>query len=330
MTWRERRIVTILATILLVLVAALLIVLGIRFREWRADREGADPSDGGAAPASGAYTSLTYDNGTATLSFSQDEAGAWYWTADESFPLEDTVILEILDLLSSWKPQQTLTDEAALENSGLDEPSASLTASTADGTSTTVLFGKTTTDGTSYYVRLNGDESTVYIIADTLYQLMSTSIYDMCRLPELPALTETQIRSVTIEGAGENPISVVLTAQQTDDTVTWRSGGANVTDDPTVRSLLEDLTALSFSRCVDYNPSDEAVTICGLDQPEAAVRLNYLTDSGTEAELVLSVGDRLPDRSGRYAQLEDDTTIYLLETALLDPLMRVAASGREG
>lgn len=49
MTWRERRIVTILATILLVLVAALLIVLGIRFREWRADREGADPSDGGAA-----------------------------------------------------------------------------------------------------------------------------------------------------------------------------------------------------------------------------------------------------------------------------------------
>ena len=330
MTWRERRIVTILATILLVLVAALLIVLGIRFREWRADREGADPSDGGAAPASGAYTSLTYDNGTATLSFSQDEAGAWYWTADESFPLEDTVILEILDLLSSWKPQQTLTDEAALENSGLDEPSASLTASTADGTSTTVLFGKTTTDGTSYYVRLNGDESTVYIIADTLYQLMSTSIYDMCRLPELSALTETQIRSVTIEGAGENPISVVLTAQQTDDTVTWRSGGANVTDDPTVRSLLEDLTALSFSRCVDYNPSDEAVTICGLDQPEAAVRLNYLTDSGTEAELVLSVGDRLPDQSGRYAQLEDDTTIYLLETALLDPLMRVAASGLEG
>ena len=303
MTWRERRIVTILATILLVLVAALLIVLGIRFREWRADREGADPSDGGAAPASGAYTSLTYDNGTATLSFSQDEAGAWYWTADESFPLEDTVILEILDLRSSWKPQQTLTDEAALENSGLDEPSASLTASTADGTSTTVLFGKSNTDGTSYNVRLNRDASTVYIIADTLYQLMSTSIYDMCRLPELPALTETQIRSVTIEGAGENPISVVLTAQQTDDTVTWRSGGANVTDDPTVRSLLEDLTALSFSRCVDYNPSDEAVTICGLDQPEAAVRLNYLTDSGTEAELVLSVGDRL---------------------------MRVAASGLEG
>ena len=193
-----------------------------------------------------------------------------------------------------------------------------------------MLFGKTTTDGTSYYVRLNGDESTVYIIADTLYQLMSTSIYDMCRLPELPALTETQIRSVTIEGAGENPISVVLTTQQTDDTVTWRSGGANVTDDPTVRSLLEDLTALSFSRCVDYNPSDEAVTICGLDQPEAAVRWNYLTDSGTEAELVLSGGDRLPDRSGRYAQLEDDTTIYLLETALLDPLMRVAASGLEG
>ena len=43
MTWKERRIVTILTTIVLVLAAALLIVLGIRFREWRAAQQ-ADPA----------------------------------------------------------------------------------------------------------------------------------------------------------------------------------------------------------------------------------------------------------------------------------------------
>ena len=39
MTWQEKRVVTILSTILLILSAALLIVLGIRYRENRVDPE---------------------------------------------------------------------------------------------------------------------------------------------------------------------------------------------------------------------------------------------------------------------------------------------------
>ena len=90
MTWRERRIVTILTAIALVLAAALLIVLGIRFRQWRAASEsgaavGADGTGTAADPA--AYTALTYENGSTTLSFARDEAGQWAWTADGDFPL---------------------------------------------------------------------------------------------------------------------------------------------------------------------------------------------------------------------------------------------------
>lgn len=331
MTWRERRIVTILTAIVLILAAALLIVLGIRFRQWRAASEsGTAVSSTAAAVDPAAYTALTYENGSTTLSFTRDEAGQWVWTADETFPLDDTVIQEILSLLVNWDPQQTLTDEEALAGSGLDEPTASLTASTADGTATTVLFGRATTDGNSYYTRLNGDESTAYIIAGTLYQLMNTPIYDMCRLPELPALAEADISSITIQGAAPEEgeaLTVVLTAQASGETVSWRSDGSNVTENDTVRALLEDLTALSFARCVDYNPSEEAVTICGLDAPEAMVEIAYTTESGEEASLTLTVGTRLPDRSGRYTRMDGDSTIYLVETALLDPLMRVASSG---
>ena len=332
MTWRERRIVTILTAIVLILAAALLIVLGIRFRQWRAaqDTAGGAELSAGTAADSAAYTSLTYENGNATLSFAQGEDGGWTWTADESFPLDDSVIREILDLLVSWNPQQTLTDDKALEASGLDEPTASLTAATADGTVTTVLFGRATTDGNSDYVRLNGDEGTVYIVAGTLRELMDTPIYDMCRLPELPALEEADMESITIRGAAPEegePLSVVLTAQVSDGTVSWRSDGANVTRNGTVRALLEDLTALSLARCVDYNPSEEAVAICGLDAPEATVEMVYLSGSGEERTLTLTVGERLPDRSGRYTRMDGDSTIYLLETDQLDPLMRVAASG---
>jgi hypothetical protein len=47
---------------------------------------------------------------------------------------------------------------------------------------------------------MNGDESTVYIVADTLVKLMQTPIYDMCALPELPDLSELNLRAITIQG----------------------------------------------------------------------------------------------------------------------------------
>ena len=71
------------------------------------------------------------------------------------------------------------------------------------------------------------------------------------------------------------------------------------------------------------DPSDRQETV----SPEATVEIAYTTESGEAASLTLTVGTRLPDRSGRYTRMDGDSTIYLVETALLDPLMRVASSG---
>jgi len=62
MTWRERRLITILSTILLILVAAVLVVLGIRYRESRAAAEEGgmiDPSTNTVVDHN-AYTGLFY------------------------------------------------------------------------------------------------------------------------------------------------------------------------------------------------------------------------------------------------------------------------------
>lgn len=337
MTWQERRTVTILSTILAILCAALLIVLGIRYQEGRDLPDGDEPAVPGAVTDPSAFTSLSYENGSATLSFSLTEEGQWVWDADTDFPLDPAAVTSILELLAAWKPQQTITDSAALEGCGMDSPTATLTAGTARGGTVTMLLGKATTDGASYYMRYNGDESTAYIIDGELYRLLCVPIYDMCQLPELPQLPESVIQSVTIRGAapaeGGQAVTTVLTAQRADGedaATTWRSGGANVTDDETVRALLSDLAALSFERCVDYRPSGEAASICGFDAPAAELKVEYVTDAGTEQTLELTIGNRLPDGSGRYTRLGEDPTIYLLPTDALDPLMRVSASGLEG
>ena len=66
MTWKERRTVSMLLTIIAVLFAALLIVFGMRYREGReealagADGLAAGLSDGGVAIDPGDYTALSY------------------------------------------------------------------------------------------------------------------------------------------------------------------------------------------------------------------------------------------------------------------------------
>lgn len=331
--WRQRRTITILSAVLLVLLAAVLIVLGIRYREGRQAEEGEDVPAAASAAAAG-YSALTYSNGSATLSFSAAEDGSWTWDNDPAFPLRQETIHSILALLMNWRPQQTLAAEEDLSAYGLDEPAGSLTLTWTDGSARTLTFGKTTTDGTSRYVMDQGDPATVYIIADTLFTQMGVPIYDMCDVPVLPLLEEESIRSILIRGPEHEDgtpalITILTTARRAgeDGPVTWLQGSENVTDNEVLRALLEDLRALVLTKCVDYDPSDGALEICGFTVPAAAVTVNYTSSTGTDETLSLTIGAQVLDGSGRYVRLGDSTTIYSLPTAALDPLMRLAANG---
>ena len=59
-------------------------------------------------------------------------------------------------------------------------------------------------------------------------------------------------------------------------------------------------------------------------------RQGWAARKGAQQALRITVGERLPDGSGRYIRLGDDTTLFFLSTELLDPLMRIAAEGLEG
>lgn len=329
MTWKERRLITVLSVILAILSAALLIVLGIRYRQPRdAVQDPAAQAVQAAQAAGSTYASLSVYSGSATLSFSIQEDGTWVWDDDTEFPLDDSTIESMMELLSDLTPQQVLSDPESLESYELDAPSASISAVKVDQSTVSVTFGKATTDGTSRYAMMNDDASTIYIFADTLYQALQTPIYDMMTLPELPELPESSISSISIQGPGEDAQPLLLAAQHTDDgATTWLSGGEDVTDNASVQALLEDLGQMQIARCVDYRPSDEAASICGFDAPDALVQVTYTPEDGSESVWTLTVGTTEPGGTGRYARIGADTTIYLLETALLDPLMRIAAGG---
>lgn len=363
MTWKERRTISMLLTVMAVLFAALLIVFGIRYREHREealagkDGGGAALSDSAALADPGAYHALLYKNGSVTLSFELDEKGKWIWADGPDFPLDDATVTSILEALASLKFQQVLAATESLEEYGLDNPAATLTASTLSGASQTLSFGKTTTDGDSYYMMMNGNDSTVYIVADTLVRLMRIPIYDMCVLPELPDLSELNLRAVTIQGAapaaepeggdgGENGEAaadlpqtraperptVSLNARRSNgdgQPALWFSGNDNVTSTALLQDLLYDLRTMAMAKCVDYYPSGDALEICGFQNPDAILKVEY-ANAGTDETFIMEVGTRMPDESGRYVRLGEDGPVYALPTGSADAIMTISAAGMRG
>jgi len=177
-----------------------------------------------------------------------------------------------------------------------------------------------------------------------LLEPMSVPIYDMMVLPQVPAMDAGRIDFIRVYGQttedGSFATYTILTAQRpqaaegetlTADDVTWRSNGANVTDDPTVRALLGNLTTLTIDKCLDYNPSADAVTHCGFDAPAAILEVDFRSEGGAEQTLKLTIGNELPDGSGRYVRYGDeDPTLYRLADATLEALLSIAAEGLEG
>lgn len=334
MDWRQRRTITGLFAVLMILFAAVLIVLGIRYRESRQDADEPGSSGGAVAQAQSGPVAITYSNGSATLSFSVGEDGEWFWTNDPAFPLKPNTINTILALLEAWAPQQTLAAGEDLGAYGLSEPAGALSVTAADGSVRTLSFGKPAADESSRYVLDTADPATVYIIAGTLFSYMSVPIYDMMELPVLPLLEEASIRSILIRGPGgedetPGPVTLLTARAAEDGSVTWLRGGENVTANGSVRALLEDVRNLEVVRCVDYNPSGEAASICGFDVPAASMTVNYTTPTGVEESLAVTVGGTALDGANRYVRLDGGSTIYAMSLDMLDPLMGIASSGLE-
>ena len=311
----------------------------------KAEAEAASSAENTVTDTSVKYTALTYSNGTATLSFALNEDGAWYWADDPEFPLNENDIIKIINTITGLKPQQTITGADALEDYGLDAPSMTLTAAPAQGDSLTLYLGNQVTgDSGSYYMYIDGDETTVYVVENTLANELSQGIYDMMQLPDLPVISEEKLTSVSVQGAAETFLTAGTQTVETqpaassssgassgagsaETTVTWSSGGTDVTGNETVQSLISAVRTLSIDKCVDYKPSAEAVSLCGFDAPAAAVTVIYRDDTDAEQTLTLTVGAAASDGASRYVRINDDSTVYAMSADSLSAVLTVAAGG---
>ena len=280
------------------------------------------PKEADAAAAQAALppegiTALVLSDDTQVLRFRRD-GDIWYWQDDEAFPLDQAgmpALLEAAAAMTASTPVQAGDD---LSEYGLDDAKTSLSV-TADGETLTFTRGDQAASG-DWYLRCTED-GTVRTVSDNtvkVFQLLDGSIYDMAVLPTLPAITMDTLHTAAITGSGDVQINLRVV-----DGVR-KVGSRDVTAE--TEALMDELSRLTVTACVDYDPAEGAAAVCGLDAPEAVLTLTYANAVGTEETLTVTVGLPIGD-GGRYVTLGGDATIYRMEETSLVQLLTLAETG---
>lgn len=259
-------------------------------------------------------TALELCDGEVTLRFARTD-DTWHWVDDGTFPLDQNAAAALLALPSSLAAAEPVQDQGELSGYGLETPRRYVTA-TADGADSTIYVGSQTSDGHWYVLTPDG---VVRLAAQADGEALSRSIYDMAVLPELPAITEENLISLTLTGAEGKQVTFSV-----DESGVRKSGARDVTEK--TASLVDELGKLAVTACVDYDPADGAAAVCGLDVPEAILAVNYVNAHGGDGALTLTVGGSTGD-GGRYVTLNGDATIYRMEETGLAQVLTLAALG---
>lgn len=259
-------------------------------------------------------TALELCDGEVTLRFARTD-DTWHWVDDGTFPLDQDAVAALLALPSSLAAAEPVQGQGELSGYGLETPKKYVTA-TADGADSTIYVGSQTSDGHWYVLTPDG---VVRLAAQADGEALSRSIYDMAVLPELPAITEENLISLTLTGAEGKQVTFSV-----DESGVRRSGARDVTEK--TASLVDELGKLAVTACVDYDPADGAAAVCGLDVPEAILAVNYVNAHGGDGALTLTVGGSTGD-GGRYVTLDGDATIYRMEETGLAQVLTLAALG---
>lgn len=250
-------------------------------------------------------------DGDTTLRFEHDKQGRWIWKDEPAFPLDITYVEALTASIDKILTLQPITTDKTAEDLGLDSEEKYLAVTDDKGHRLTWYLGDTDSTG-CYYMRAAGDESeTFYLAPAELTEQISRNIYDMMVLPQVQQMAVDHITALTVV-YGEKTLSTAP-----NESGVWMDGKNNI--NLKMQDVLEGLSRLQIASCVDFNPSSKAAAICGLEEPQATVTVDFLNSVGIAGTLTFSVGNRLGE--GFCVTLPDDSTIYSIEASVLEPLL---------
>lgn len=294
--------------------------------------------------------SIHYKNETDELAFTKTDE-KWVVTDLTDFPLDQSYVEEMETLLQSLTATRTFNSPDALEAYGLDEPVLNVEATDAEGNEFSICFGNTY--DSEYYVYINGDESVVYTIEDSLLTATSYGLYDMVVLEEVPILTEANIKTIKFDVSGEsyliekettivevepetesNEESEDATSEETTEAETTEAQTEEITtwyvskndeerqelSDEAQEEIIYMLSHMEVNRCVNYKANETELADYGFGEDTTTITVTYGLEEESET-IVFHIGNLDVENAVYYMTMDDSTAIHTVDEELLEALM---------
>ena len=268
-----------------------------------------------------------------SLRFTKD-GESWKYAQDLDFPLDESKVNTMAAALA--KVTATRTAAETMTNAGdfgLLEPSLTVTATTSDGTKTTLLFGDKNSVTGDTYVNVDGSP-TVYTVASSVPGKFAYKLYDMITEEAFPTLDTSAVDKLQVT----TPEGTVAFSQHSggSDAVystsfTWLLNNADGTASPAdatkLSGYLESLTGITYTGTADYDATPEELASYGLNAPAATIDVDY-TITREEAAATLAVS-ATPTASATPASIAPALDTAQASIAPLLPLPSTAPAAQE-
>lgn len=256
----------------------------------------------------------------------EDSKTEFYWTCGELLGAEqdENAVNALVGGLATLSRQPLVEENAEnLEKYGLEAPLSEVTVTFDDDTVTKLYFGIANPSDTAFYFRTD-DRNVLTADKDNVSGVFK-DIKDFVELTLTESLSDTTVESVTInrkdleEAVEIRYMSDILSDEDfvsaTSNTHRFISPFTAEVDESSGSALYNDLCALTMSRCVYLEQSEENMEKCGLNDPFTVVEFTLGTDRKKLLigdEIKQDAGEGLTEVTGYYAVLEGKSGIFEL------------------
>ena len=227
-------------------------------------------------------TALSWEYDEEHLAFHKDEN--WYWDEDETFPVDEEKIMDMLDMFESFGVSFVIEEVEDYAQYGLDDPMCTIRVETETETYKLELGDYSTMDSERYVTLGDGK---VYLVQKDPFDTFERTISDMILHDEIPPVSEAE--EILFTGAEETRIFYEKNSDKTygDYDVYFMEQGEESLplDTPTMNDYLRTIRNLNPKEYVTYNATEEELSTYGMTEPELTISLTYTAeDEETEEE----------------------------------------------
>ena len=315
---KQIKIIIILASILVVLVAGNIIIKKVtKFNSEKSQKESEAESLAAAIKVNDyeELSAISFGNFTFTC-----KDGTWNYDGDSEFPLDSSIIKKIADEFAGLPASREISNADSIESYGLKDPAYTVKITSTDGGRQTIYIGKSY--DSEYYVK-DAENDTVYTCSiSCMDDIKADEIVHFARIDSVNTVWDSKYYSFSL--ASKDGSSLVLnkdrsvdvySEDETDENgdkvpnVVWNAsvngGEAYEVTDTTDLSSVRNALDITYDGCLEYKSDD---------------KIGYTDENDKDSVITLTIGTLDSDNKTYSIKSDKSDAIYYITSSKADAI----------